>query len=139
MLITVLGISVEGSVIAERQDANAIAYHSDVSVKSLLSGAVPRPEWVQPLYQTLDSCTKFSGGQNGWFDDPPAQKKEYTFPAIPTSDEEQQSILHKKKKSGLSPLRPSNWADRNLNGLNPNAIPKFLQNTNDSDGMFSVS
>ena len=116
-LITVLGISVEGSVIAERQDANAISYHSDVSVKSLLSGAVPRPEWAQPLYQTLDSCTKFRGGQREWIDDSPAQEQEYAFTGISTSGEEQHPrMLQKKKKSGPPPFPPSNWGEQKSGG-----------------------
>ena len=116
-LITVLGISVEGSVIAERQDANALAYHSDVSVKSLLSGAVPRPEWAQPLYQTLDSCTKFRGGQREWIDDSPAQEQEYAFTGISTPGEEQHPrMLQKKKKSGPPPFPPSNWGEQKSGG-----------------------
>lgn len=116
-LITVLGISVEGSVIAERQDANSIAYHSDVSVKSLLSGAVPRPEWAQPLYQTLDSCTKFRGGQREWIDDSPAQEQEYAFTGHSTPGGEQQPrMLQKKKKSGPPPFPPSTWGEQKTAG-----------------------
>jgi hypothetical protein len=116
-LITVLGISVEGSVIAERQDANAPAYHSDVSVKSLLSGAVPRPDWAQPLYQTLDACTKFRGGQREWIDDSPAQEQEYAFTGLSTPGGEQQPrTLQKKKKSGPPPFPPSNWGEQKSGG-----------------------
>ena len=116
-LITVLGISVEGSVIAERQDANSIAYHSDVSVKSLLGGAVPRPEWAQPLYQTLDSCTKFRGGQREWIDDSPAQEQEYAFTGVSNPGGEQQPrTLQKKKKSGPPPFPPSNWGEPKSGG-----------------------
>lgn len=57
------GISLEGSVIVERQDANAQAYRSDVTAKMLLSGAVPPPEWAQPLIGTLDACTGMPGGR----------------------------------------------------------------------------
>ena len=116
-LITVLGISVEGSVIAERQDANSIAYHSDVSVKGLLSGAVPRPEWVQPLYQTLDSCTKFRGGQREWIDDPPAQEPEYPFSGQSNPGGEQHPrTLQKKKKTGPPSFPPSNWGEPKSGG-----------------------
>ena len=112
-LTTILGISVEGSVIAERQDANALAYHSDVSVKSLLSGAVPRPEWAQPLYQTLDACTKFRGGQREWVDDSPAQEQEYAFTghSNPGGDQAPR-MLQKKKKSGPPSFPPSNWGEQ---------------------------
>ncbi|EKM83615.1 hypothetical protein AGABI1DRAFT_117111 [Agaricus bisporus var. burnettii JB137-S8] len=51
------GISVEGSVIVERQDANARAYGSPVTVKMLLGGTVDPPSWADPLIKTLDACT----------------------------------------------------------------------------------
>jgi len=111
------GISVEGSVIAERQDANTLAYHSDVSVKGLLNGAVPRPDWAQPLYQTLDTCTKFRGGQQEWIDDSPAQEQEYVFPGLSNSGAEQQpKTLQKKKKTGPPPFPPSNWGEPKSEG-----------------------
>ncbi|KAG9103571.1 hypothetical protein FRC06_009823 [Ceratobasidium sp. 370] len=46
------GISVEGSIIVERQDANAIAYGADVTSKQLLSGVVPTPPWAEGLDST---------------------------------------------------------------------------------------
>jgi hypothetical protein len=116
-LITILGISVEGSVIAERQDANTLAYHSDVSVKGLLSGAVPRPDWAQPLYQTLDACTKFRGGQREWVDDSPAQEQEYAFTGHSSPGGEQgPRTLQKKKKSGPPTFPPANWGEQKSNG-----------------------
>lgn len=116
-LITILGISVEGSIIAERQDANVLAYHSDVTVKSLLSGAVPRPDWAQPLYQTLDACTKFRGGQREWVDDSPAQEQGYSFPGLSGPGGEQQPrTLQKKKKSGPPPFPPASWGEQKPGG-----------------------
>jgi hypothetical protein len=109
-LITKPGISVEGSVIAERQDANTLAYHSDTSVKSLLSGAVPRPDWAGPLYQALDACTKFRGGQREWVDDSPAHEQEYAFAGVPGSNGEQQPKTL-KKKTAPPPYPPSNWGE----------------------------
>lgn len=112
--MTVLGISVEGSIIAERQDANTLAYHSDVSVKGLLSGGVPRPDWAQPLYQTLDACTKFPGK---WVDDSPAQEQEYAFTGLSGPGGEQQPrTLQKKKKSGPPPFPPANWGEQKSGG-----------------------
>ncbi|KIO21144.1 hypothetical protein M407DRAFT_43526, partial [Tulasnella calospora MUT 4182] len=40
------GVSIEGSLIVERQDANSIAYQSDVTAKQLLSGMIPPPHWA---------------------------------------------------------------------------------------------
>ncbi|KAI6133377.1 hypothetical protein EDD16DRAFT_1688969 [Pisolithus croceorrhizus] len=51
------GVSVEGSVIVERQDANALAYKQNVTAKMLLSGMVPRPEWASSLVRTLEAGT----------------------------------------------------------------------------------
>ncbi|KAI0938423.1 hypothetical protein AcW1_001841 [Taiwanofungus camphoratus] len=57
------GVSIEGSVIVERQDANAQAYRGDVSVKALLSGAIPPPEWASSLIKTLEACTGMPGNR----------------------------------------------------------------------------
>lgn len=62
------GISVEGSIIVERQDANRIAYSQDVSSKQLLSGVLERPEWSDDLVDVLNSCTGMPGGRQ-WVDD----------------------------------------------------------------------
>jgi len=64
------GVSLEGSVIVERQDANAIAYDADVTAKQLLSGAVPVPPWASELINTLNRCTGMPGGRK-WIDDSP--------------------------------------------------------------------
>ncbi|CAE6490117.1 unnamed protein product [Rhizoctonia solani] len=57
------GISVEGSIIVERQDANALAYDADVTSKQLLSGVVPTPPWAQGLVRALERCTGLPTGQ----------------------------------------------------------------------------
>ncbi|CAE6455082.1 unnamed protein product, partial [Rhizoctonia solani] len=57
------GISVEGSIIVERQDANALAYDADVTSKQLLSGVVPTPPWAQNLVRALERCTGLPTGQ----------------------------------------------------------------------------
>ena len=51
------GVSLEGSVILERQDANRIAYGGNPTVKQILSGAIDPPEWSQILIQELERCT----------------------------------------------------------------------------------
>ncbi|KAG8748666.1 hypothetical protein FRC10_000057 [Ceratobasidium sp. 414] len=57
------GISVEGSIIVERQDANSIAYGADVTSKQLLSGVVPTPTWAEGLVRALERCTGLPTGQ----------------------------------------------------------------------------
>ncbi|KAF7796114.1 hypothetical protein EIP86_007287 [Pleurotus ostreatoroseus] len=55
------GVSLEGSVIVERSDANSQAYRHNVTARMLLSGSVPPPEWASSLIQTLESCTGMPG------------------------------------------------------------------------------
>ena len=55
------------SVVVERQDANSIAYQSDVTAKQLLSGAIEPPEWADSLIQTLQHTV----GVPNWIEDEP--------------------------------------------------------------------
>lgn len=64
------GVSLEGSVIVERQDANALAYDADVTAKMLLSGAVQPPAWAAVLISTLERCTGLPGGRKWVSEDP---------------------------------------------------------------------
>ncbi|EJU00985.1 DUF500-domain-containing protein, partial [Dacryopinax primogenitus] len=57
------GVSIEGSILVERQDANANAYRADVTAQQLLSGAVPPPYWAEPLIRALEACTGLPGGR----------------------------------------------------------------------------
>ncbi|KAF4554336.1 Las17-binding protein actin regulator-like protein 1 [Elsinoe fawcettii] len=54
------GVSLEGSVIVERKDANEKLYNRRVDAKSLLSGQVPVPPAAEPLMRVLNSRV-FSG------------------------------------------------------------------------------
>jgi lipid-binding SYLF domain-containing protein len=47
------GISIEGTVILERKDANAQFYGKSITSEQLLSGAIPPPVRAQTLYQEL--------------------------------------------------------------------------------------
>ncbi|KZT52757.1 DUF500-domain-containing protein [Calocera cornea HHB12733] len=64
------GVSIEGSILVERQDANAIAYDEDVTAKQLLSGVIPPPHWADPLIRALDACTGMPGGHK-WVSEEP--------------------------------------------------------------------
>lgn len=51
-----VGVSLEGSVILERKDANKIFYHRAVTAKEILKGDVERPtEICAELYAALDA------------------------------------------------------------------------------------
>jgi lipid-binding SYLF domain-containing protein len=45
------GLSLEGTVLIERKDANRDFYGSDVPAKDILSGRVPPPEVAGKMYE----------------------------------------------------------------------------------------
>lgn len=49
------GISLEGSVLLERKDANTKFYGRPIPAKAILSGRVPAPRACEPLFHVLDS------------------------------------------------------------------------------------
>ncbi|KAI9013277.1 hypothetical protein BC832DRAFT_570445 [Gaertneriomyces semiglobifer] len=59
------GVSLEGSVIVERKDANATFYQKRVTAKELLSGIVPPPPAAEELYRALN---RRSGGAAAYMD-----------------------------------------------------------------------
>ncbi|KAJ3190397.1 hypothetical protein HDU85_000693 [Gaertneriomyces sp. JEL0708] len=59
------GVSLEGSVIVERKDANATFYQKRVTAKELLSGSVPPPPAAEELYRALN---RRSGGAGAYMD-----------------------------------------------------------------------
>ncbi|OKL56327.1 SH3 domain-containing protein [Talaromyces atroroseus] len=54
------GVSLEGSVLVERRDANAKLYSPGITARQLLSGSVPPPSAADPLMRVLNSRI-FSG------------------------------------------------------------------------------
>ncbi|CAG8632068.1 5056_t:CDS:10 [Acaulospora morrowiae] len=50
-----VGVSIEGSVIVERKDANSKFYHRKVTAKELLSGKISPPPQADVLYRALNS------------------------------------------------------------------------------------
>lgn len=57
------GVSLEGSVLMERRDANAKLYNSPVTARQLLGGSIPPPPAAEPLMRVLSSRA-FSGIRN---------------------------------------------------------------------------
>ncbi|KAA1472993.1 DUF500-domain-containing protein [Dentipellis sp. KUC8613] len=117
------GVSLEGSAIVERQDANALAYHSDVSARQLLSGSIDIPEWAQPLIRTLENCTGRPGGRH-WVQDsanPFEQPADgygggngYAFSGIASPGSDVPPSLKKNKKKSSFP--PASWGSRKDEG-----------------------
>jgi len=97
-------VSIEGSVIVERQDANAIAYNDNVTAQMLLTGAVPAPPWADGLIKTL-KCLASSEPNPKWvkesFVDEP-----YAFGGMGSSH----SLTKKDKKGNpKSEFPPPSW------------------------------
>lgn len=119
------GVSVEGSVIVERQDANAQAYRSDVSAKQLLSGSIDPPEWSSSLIKTLERCTGMPGGRQ-WVNDDDNLRSDYAFGGFaspengPSRSVGQDPLManfsgggkHSKKNS----FPPSSWGKKKDSG-----------------------
>lgn len=60
------GVSLEGSVLIERRDANEKMYNRRVTARSLLEGSVPVPPQAEPLMRVLNSrIFAGTGGGNG--------------------------------------------------------------------------
>ena len=62
------GVSLEGSVLIERRDANEKLYNRKVTARDLLSGNVPVPAQAEPLMRVLNSRV-FAGVGGGFRDD----------------------------------------------------------------------
>ncbi|GAA5985866.1 hypothetical protein JCM11641_005326 [Rhodosporidiobolus odoratus] len=50
------GVSLEGTVLIERKDANAAFYGQQLAAVDLLSGKVPPPEAASALYETIEAA-----------------------------------------------------------------------------------
>jgi len=111
------GVSIEGSVIVEREDTNVSAYNSPVTAKILLGGHVEPPPWAAPLIKTLDACTGLPGNRQ-WINDTGNRTPggSYIFgglssPGSPSSP----SFLRKKKKDSIG-FPPPSWGAETSTG-----------------------
>ena len=106
------GVSVEGSVIMERQDANFQAYDSPVTARMLLGGTIEPPDWASPLIKTLEACTGMPGGRE-WINDLSGgtSGSRYAFGgmASPSSRVNTPSFFQKKKKADPPDFPPPTW------------------------------
>ena len=95
------GVSLEGSVVVERQDANAQAYRSNVTAKQLLSGAIEPPEWAKVLVRTLEACTGMPGNRQ-WVNELNRDRDEgYIFDSTESPRGENGSAARSKKRPGM--------------------------------------
>lgn len=79
------GVSLEGSVLIERRDANEKLYNSKVTARQLLEGGVSPPVAADPLMRVLNSRV-FSGNA-------PAYNNESMYNDIPIYDERHDDIV----------------------------------------------
>lgn len=113
------GISIEGSVIVERQDANVQAYNSPVTARLLLGGVVEPPTWATPLIKTLEACTGMPGGREWVYDERPRTPGgTYIFGGVasPGAGPSTPSFLRKKKKSEKDSFPPQSWGTASDSG-----------------------
>jgi lipid-binding SYLF domain-containing protein len=80
------GVSLEGSVLVERRDANEKLYNSRVTARQLLSGSVPPPPAAEPLMTVLSSRA-FSGYQT------PAGRGDGMYNDIPIYDDSHDDVV----------------------------------------------
>jgi len=117
------GLSIEGSVIVERQDANCLAYGSDVTAKQLLTGVIAHPDWALPLIKTFEACIGMPGGHK-WIDDSTSGnfyqgEGGYAFKsasAVSSPSSETSPSASKRKKSSASPFPPQHWGKQKGEG-----------------------
>lgn len=114
------GVSVEGSVIVERQDANAQAYRSDVTAKQLLSGSIDPPEWTSALIKTLERCTGMPGGRQ-WVNDNDNLQSNYAFGGFAAGSRNvgQNSLVTNRtggRHSKNNSFPPSSWGKKKDSG-----------------------
>jgi SH3 domain-containing YSC84-like protein 1 len=108
-------------VIVERQDANAHAYHSNVSARQILSGSVTLPDWAQPLIRTLESCTSVPGGHTWLSDDRHTSGSQYAFGGIASTNSEVPQSLRKQRPnpSSAGTFPPDSWDTSRSSGSYP--------------------
>ncbi|PPQ63702.1 hypothetical protein CVT24_004282 [Panaeolus cyanescens] len=129
------GFSIEGSVIVERQDANAQAYESPVTAKMLLGGAVTPPLWAAPLIKTLEACTGMPGNRE-WVNDGRSSLRTpdepYMFSGVSNDAPSSSSPnFFRKKKTNTTPFPPPSWGHATESGSyfteTPPAKPHHLR------------
>lgn len=65
------GVQVDGTVITERKDANAVFYGRQVTVQQILKGEVPAPPAVHGLFEVLKGAEGWRGQQGQQFQQQP--------------------------------------------------------------------
>ena len=98
------GVSLEGSAIVERKDANEKMYNRKVSAAQLLGGSVPAPVEAEALMRVLNSRS-FSGNM--------ATTNESIYNDAPVYGDEHEDVGWNNRRSEASsqPPRSATWQD----------------------------
>jgi lipid-binding SYLF domain-containing protein len=98
------GISLEGSVLVERKDANEKMYNRRVSASQLLNGSIPAPMEADALMRVLNSRA-FSGAA--------ATTDESVYNDIPVYADNDEDVSWQDQRSPTSsrPSRAATWQD----------------------------
>jgi len=94
------GVSLEGSVLVERKDANEKMYNRRVTAAQLLGGSIQASVEAEPLLRILNS--RVFSGTNGQVDDD-------TYNDVPRYDEANEDVGWQNRNS--QPNRASTWQD----------------------------
>lgn len=133
------GVSIEGSVIVERQDANCQAYDSDVSAQMILSGVVPVPPWADGLIKTIEKVTGHHSKQRWVRDSDPESPKDYAFGGMGSPG----SVIKSRKNTPKTEFPPASWGPPKETGsyfdttFKPNV--KSSESNNTVDDLIDVS
>jgi lipid-binding SYLF domain-containing protein len=111
------GVSLEGSVLVERKDANEKLYNRRISASQLLTGSVPAPIEAEPLMRILNSRV-FSGSSG-----------DQAYNDIPVYDDahedvgwrEQEDVGSNRPSANSPPVRAATWKDELYDRDPPNA------------------
>jgi len=111
------GVSLEGSVLVERKDANEKLYNRRISASQLLTGAVPAPIEAEPLMRILNSRV-FSGSSG-----------DQAYNDIPVYDDahedvgwrEQEDAGSNRPSANSPPVRAATWKDELYDREPPNS------------------
>ncbi|OAA70320.1 DUF500 and domain-containing protein [Cordyceps fumosorosea ARSEF 2679] len=101
------GVSLEGSAIIERRDANEKLYGTRYTAQQLLTGAVPPPPQAGPLMNVLNSRV-FSGMRAGT-----SMSDESMYNDVPTYGDSRDDFdrFNNGTGGGNAPRRTSTWQD----------------------------
>ena len=117
------GVSIEGSILVERRDANEKLYNSRITAKQLLEGGVRPPPEAEPLMRVLNSRV-FAGV--------PSHRHDDVYNDIPIYDESMEGVPGRGRASSNAdndnyeyrdrPKRASTWQD-DVYDRQPNSAP----------------